>query len=308
MSLLAKLPPLRRAGTAPARSEVLTLLQADFVVTLAHAAALGGVHLIVTSPPYCDARTYGAGVNWTLADYQRLGDAVKPALVPGGHCIMVLDAPVRKWREGFGTERGLVPWKVMLDWAERVGLRVPDRLAYGRQGQVGLFRGRFRNDWEPLLWFQRPGEAGYFDSLSIARPADWEYKVGRLKTTRSADGEYQTKRMHGTGEATRLGLKYPGTLWWYGVTGGIGHGRDDDFDHPARFCLPFAEDAVRCFCPPGGLVCDPFVGSGTSAVAALRHGRRFIGGDLLARPSDGKPWVEVARERVAEFALLKSTT
>jgi hypothetical protein len=45
---------------------------------------------------------------------------VKPALKPGGHCLMVLDAPVREWRKGYGTERGFLPWQVMLDWAERV--------------------------------------------------------------------------------------------------------------------------------------------------------------------------------------------
>jgi len=58
------------------------------------------------------------------------------------------------------------------------------------------------------------------------------------------------------------------------------------------------EDAVRCFCPPGGLVCDPMVGSGTSALASVRHGRRFVGGDLYKRESDRKPWARVAHERV----------
>ena len=33
-----------------------------------------------------------------------------------------------------------------------------------------------------------------------------------------------------------------------------------------------------------------------SAVAALEHGRRFLGGDLLCRKEDGKPWVNVAAE------------
>lgn len=36
------------------------------------------------------------------------------------------------------------------------------------------------------------------------------------------------------------------------------------------------ERVVRSSCPPGGLVADPFAGSGTTAVAALRHGRRAV--------------------------------
>ena len=62
---------------------------------------------------------------------------------------------------------------------------------------------------------------------------------------------------------------------------------------------------MRCFCPPDGLAVDPFVGAGTSAVAALEHGRRFHGGDLGVRPADAErgvdaaPWVVVA-ERVID--------
>ncbi len=38
--------------------------------------------------------------------------------------------------------------------------------------------------------------------------------------------------------------------------------------------------AIQRFANPGDLVADPFLGSGTTAVAALRNGRRFVGGDL----------------------------
>ena len=35
-------------------------------------------------------------------------------------------------------------------------------------------------------------------------------------------------------------------------------------------------ELVEC-CPPGGVVCDPFMGSGTTAIACRKKGRRFIG-------------------------------
>src|SRR5258708_478703 len=92
------------------------LLQAAFHTTLAAARSVGGADLILMSPPYCDARTYDNAVSWTFEDYQRLGDATASALKPGGHCLMVLDAPVRQWRQGIGSERSFMPWKVMLDW------------------------------------------------------------------------------------------------------------------------------------------------------------------------------------------------
>lgn len=90
----------------------------------------------------------------------------------------------------------------------------------------------------------------------------------------------------------------PDTLWNYGSIGGGQTGALDieAENHPARWPYKLAEDIVRCFCPPDGLACDPFLGAGTSLVAAMSHGRRFIGGDLLARVSDGKPWVDVAAD------------
>lgn len=48
----------------------------------------------------------------------------------------------------------------------------------------------------------------------------------------------------------------------------------------APYPLRLAEFFVRSFCPPGGVCCDPFAGSGTTAHAAAMHGRRFVGCDV----------------------------
>jgi len=278
-----------------------TLHLADFSDTLA--ACEGAADLVLTSPPYCDARTYGMGVSWGMEEYAALGDAVFAALRPGGHALINVDAPVREWRPGFGTERGFHPWRLMLDWAERVGFRVPDRLAFGRQGLPGAYAGRFRNDWEPLLWFQRPGGEGWMDRAALLAPARFGTGVRLVANGRHADGSI-TSRV-ASGRATEEGLKHRGTVWEYGATGmGLSGAPDIEAqNHPARWPYKLAEDIIRCFCPPGGLACDPFVGAGTSLVAANEHGRRFIGGDLGSRPADAKrgldavPWVTVA-ERV----------
>lgn len=274
-----------------------TLLQADYRETLA--AVAGQADLVFTSPPYADARTYGMGCNWTDADYAALGDAVFAALKPGGHALINVDAPVREWRKGFGTERGFHPWRLMLDWAERVGFRVPDRLAFGRNGMPGRPAGRFRNDWEPLLWFQKPGAAVWFDPDAISKQTN---PRNRMKL-RQSDGKTENQK---TGRLNYSRV-LPGTLWQYG-NAGFGNSGAPDIEaenHPARWPYKLAEDIVRCFCPPGGLAVDPFLGAGTSAVAALEHGRRFHGGDLGVRTADAErgldavPWVVVA-ERVID--------
>ena len=44
---------------------------------------------------------------------------------------------------------------------------------------------------------------------------------------------------------------------------------------------------VRQVSEPGELIFDPFLGSGTTAVAALAEGRRFMGGDIEAGGDEG---------------------
>lgn len=274
-----------------------TLHQADYRATL---AACGGLaDLVLTSTPYADARGYGADVSWADADYAALGDAVFGALRPGGWAIINVDAPVRAWRPGMGTERGLQPMRMLLDWADRVGFRVPDRLAFGRMGVPGEYGGRFRNDWEPLWWFQKPGGDGFFDKAPLSAPALGGAYAGARGRNATRDGWYE--RAH-SGEAAEEGLRRRGTLWDYGSVGN-GHTGAPDIEaegHEARWPYRLAEDIIRCFCPPDGLVCDPFLGGGTSLAAAMEHGRRFIGGDLYSRTPDpdrgldGAPWIEVA--------------
>jgi site-specific DNA-methyltransferase (adenine-specific) len=51
-------------------------------------------------------------------------------------------------------------------------------------------------------------------------------------------------------------------------------------DHPTQKPLALVERMVLASCPRGGTILDPFMGSGTSAVAAARHGRRFVGFEI----------------------------
>lgn len=303
-----------------------TLMQADFRDTLA--AVAGQADLVLCSPPYADARTYGMNCNWTMAEYAALGDAVFDALKPGGHALINVDAPVRKWRRlcepcgrmtgadvcprcsgktvDGGTERGFHPWQLQADWAERVGFRVPDRLAFGRAGFPGAYSGRFRNDWEPLLWLQKPGEEGFFDRWGLASLSK-EDSRGKPASGRKSDGTHY--RQVAKGKAVEEGVTHRGTLWDYERAGEAQTGAPDieAENHPARWPFKLAEDIIRCFCPPDGLAVDPFVGAGTSCAAAVAHGRRFHGGDLGVRQFDpakphldAVPWVHVADRVMVE--------
>ena len=66
-------------------------------------------------------------------------------------------------------------------------------------------------------------------------------------------------------------------------------------DHPTQKPLEIIERMVLASCPSDGLVLDPFMGTGTAAVAALKHGRRFIGFEI------NPDYCALAKRRVARF-------
>lgn len=54
-------------------------------------------------------------------------------------------------------------------------------------------------------------------------------------------------------------------------------------DHESKFPLELARRVIRLFSKKEDLVLDPFVGSGTTAVAAIREGRNYIGFDIIEK-------------------------
>ena len=66
-------------------------------------------------------------------------------------------------------------------------------------------------------------------------------------------------------------------------------------DHEAKFPLELAQRVVKLFSDKGDVVLDPFMGSGTTAIAALSTGRNFIG---LEKESK---YVELSNSKVTEF-------
>jgi hypothetical protein len=51
-------------------------------------------------------------------------------------------------------------------------------------------------------------------------------------------------------------------------------------ENEAPYPEQLSEFMVLSLCPPGGVVADPFIGSGTTGAMAVRHGRRFRGCDI----------------------------
>ncbi len=249
------------------------------------------VRLILTSPPYDNARTY-EGLGGGSVDFGSLADFAIRVLVPGGVLAMVLDGAVND------GALSTTPFRVICKWAERPEWRLLQVLAYARQGTPGEYRGRFRRDHEPLIVFVREGGPVVCekDRIATASAHDMRKVIGSGRNT-ERDG---TKRTFGVGAdgAPRdlRNVKHRGSVWSYGTVGN-GHDPSSSTGHPATFAEAFALDAVRVWSNPGDLVCDPFSGSGTVARACVDLNRSFIGSEMVPK------YHAIAMRRLAQTAM-----
>ena len=109
----------------------------------------------------------------------------------------------------------------------------------------------------------------------IVKDNNVEKAIRELKRKLQRDGLYAHPR-----------IANPGNIIDCGSGGGGNMGNRLCHENEAPFPEQLAEFFVRSFCPPDGVVCDPYCGSGTTIDVAVRHGRNAIGIDVRASQLD----------------------
>ena len=137
---------------------------------------------------------------------------------------------------------------------------------------------RFSGRHETILWFTK-GDNYHFDLDAVRIPQKYPGK------------KHYKGRNRGEPSGNPLG-KNPGDVW---DIPNVKAGHVEKTDHPCQFPIGLVQRLVRALCPRGGMVIDPYLGSGSTAVAALVEGRDFMGCDI--KPN----YIRIARERIAKF-------
>jgi site-specific DNA-methyltransferase (adenine-specific) len=243
------------------------------------------VHLVVTSPPY-----------WTLKDYEKndrqLGEIedyeaflseldkvwseCARVLVPGGRiCCVVGDVCIPRKREGrhyvmpLHADVQVRARRLKLDcltpilW-QKIANGATEAAGngagfYGKPYQPGAI---IKNDVEYILFLRKGGE--YRSPSTLQRALSMLTKEEMQSWMRSSWSDIK-------GESTRRG-------------------------HPAPYPVSLAERLIKMFSFAGDTVLDPFLGTGSTSVAALAAGRNSIGNEI--EPS----YLRMAKERLTESA------
>lgn len=221
------------------------------------------VDMAVTSPPYDGVRDY----NGFDFDLHATGRELYRVLKEGSIVAVV----IQDQTQNFG--KTLTSFRTIVDWCDNIGFKLFECVIYRKHGTEGAWwKHRFRVDHEYIPLFLKGKRPVYFNKEPLKIPSKHGGKVLSGSGNRRTDGT--------TGETVRRPInhmKCRGTVWDYLMAG------DKDpvkRQHPAPFPDAIPEDIITCFCPEDGLVVDPFMGCGSTAVAARRLGRHFIGFEI----------------------------
>jgi len=244
--------------------------------------------LLLCSPPYEAARTYGIGFSLAGQAWVDWMVEVITAAAPkvNGLIAIVCEGQTRDFRYS------AVPMLLMAD-LHRAGFNLRKPPAYCRVGIPGSGGPDWlRNDWEPVLCVTRPGRLPWAEPTACGHEPRWapggplsNRRVNGKRVNNRDKAQRVPKTWLGRGNGTKGGcasvpaVANPGNLIRCKVGGGL-LGHPLAHENEAPFPLKLADLVVRSFCPPNGLVLDCFTGSGTTGHAAVEAGRRFHGCDV----------------------------
>ncbi|MBA4311504.1 MAG: site-specific DNA-methyltransferase [Chlorobiaceae bacterium] len=237
----------------------------------------GSIDLVVTSPPYDNTRDY-QGFSY---DLHATGEQILRILRDGGIAAMV----IQDQTQDFG--KTLTSFRTIVDWCDNIGFKLFECVIYRKHGTEGAWwTQRFRVDHEYMPIFVKGRKPQYFNKEPLKVPSKHGGKTMTGSGNRRTNGE--------TTETVRREInstKCRGTVWEYLMAGDKNPIKRK---HPAPFPDKIPYDFIQCFCPPDGVVLDPFMGSGSTAVSAKKIGRHYIGFDI------SKEYCEIAERRLRD--------
>jgi len=241
----------------------------------------GTVHLVLTSPPYWTLKTYDShdaqmgaicAYEEFVAQLERVWSDCYRILTPGGRLIVVVGDVCLSRRKNEGRHTVVPLHSSIQESCRKIGF---DNLApiiwhkianakYEVEGNGAGFLGKpyepnavIKNDIEYILMERKSGgyRAPDYASRLLSIISEQNYRRWFLQI-------------------------------WEGLTGA------STKDHPAPFPLELADRLIRMFSFVGDTVLDPFLGSGTTSVAAAKCGRNSIGIEVIPR------YLELAADRL----------
>lgn len=248
---------------------------ADFVLFEGNCLAIlpqipnGFVKLIVTSPPYNLGKPYEDRLD--LKEYLTQQERVIK------ECVRVLNRQGSIcWQVGNYVNKGeIVPLDIILyPIFQSLGLHLRNRIVWHFGHGLHASK-RFSGRYEVILWF--------------TKTKDYTFNLDPVRIPQKYPGKKHFKgSKKGQLSGNPLG-KNPSDLW---EIPNVKANHVEKTIHPCQFPVELIERLVLSMTDEGDWILDPFIGVGTTAIAALMHNRKAIGAEIMP------DYIKVAKERI----------
>jgi adenine-specific DNA-methyltransferase len=227
------------------------------------------VQLVVTSPPYNLGKEYERKLK--LDEYLEqqksvITESVRILKMTGSIC----------WQVGNYVDNGSI---IPLDSAlhpifGELGLKMRNRIIWHFEHGLHCSK-RFSGRYETVIWFTKSD--------------DYTFNLDAVRVPQKYPGKkYFKGPKAGQYSSNPLG-KNPGDVW---VIPNVKSNHVEKTIHPCQFPIELIERLVLSLTQEDDWVFDPFLGVGTSIVAAIRHHRKGAGAEMF------KKYVDIARNRI----------
>jgi len=248
------------------------------------------VDLIFTSPPYADQRkkTYGGikpnqYVEWFLPKAKEFLRVLKPR---GTFVLNIKERVVDGERHTYVIE-------LILELRKQGWLWTEEFIWHKKNSYPGKWPNRFRDNWERLLQFNKQRRFNMYQESVMVPVGEWaKDRLSNLSETDKSRDESKVGSGFGKNISNWVGRKkvYPNNVLYLAT-------ECSNRNHSAVFPLELPTWFIKVFTAPGDIVLDPFIGSGTTAVAAIQLGRKYVGIDTELE------YVDLSKERIFETQI-----
>lgn len=234
--------------------------------------------LIITSPPYCIGKEYEdkkKDLDSFVNQQKKIVNEVYRVLKIGGSVC---------WQVGYHvTNQEVIPldFYVYQVFSEcntdcQNPFKLRNRIIWTFGHGLNPAK-RFSGRHETILWFTK-GDSYEFDLDSVRIPQKYP---GKRSYRGNKKGEYS---------GNPLG-KNPSDVW---DIPNVKANHVEKTEHPCQFPVALPARFIKALTPKNGLIFDPYMGSGTTGVAAILEGRRFVGAEIQER------YYEIAKDRIMQ--------
>ena len=250
-----------------------TVIHGDACEVLSHLGA-ESVDMVVTSPPYDDLRKYnGTGENWNHEKFKCIAEKLVKVLKPGGVIVWVVNDKTEK------GSKTATSFRQALYFME-LGLNLNDTMIWRKTNPMPQVKQpRYSACFEYMFVFSK-GLPKTFN------PIMRDCKLGGKlydSTAKNMDGESGRHKL--TYEVNKQMVDY--NVWEIAVA-------QNKTSHPAVFPYEIPYRHILSWSNEGDVVLDPFIGSGTTALAAIDLKRHFIGIEM------NEEYYKLANKRIEE--------